>query len=125
MDAAFGKSSVPGDSYKVVLPPLVGPIVAEIDYNLFFNDMGSFFASITPRGKSRTHLTLDQWQDLGFDKHSVFADPEFVAPERGDYRLKPDSPALQLGFKSIDLSLVGLLPDFPKRWLASDPVKSS
>jgi Right handed beta helix region len=120
VNAAFGKSSVPGDSYKVNLPPLVGPIAAEIDYNLFFNNMGRFFASITPRGKSRNHLTLDQWQDMGFDKHSIFADPEFVDLERGDYRLKPTSPAFQLGFKSIDLSTVGLLPDFPKHWLASN-----
>ena len=101
---------------------MAGPIVAEIDHNLFFNDMGRFFASLTPRDKPRIHMTLDQWQDLGFDKHSLFADPEFVDIERGDYRLKPSSPAFQLGFKSIDLSSVGLLPDFPKRWFASQPI---
>ena len=112
VNAAFGKSSVPGDSFKVVWLPLVGPIAAEIDYNLFFNDMGKFFASMTPRNKSRFHFTLDQWQDLGFDKHSIFADPEFVDPERGDYRLKPRSPALQLGFQNIDLSSVGCYPIF-------------
>jgi hypothetical protein len=106
----------------VGLPPLPGSIIAEIDYNVFFNDMGKFFASITPRGGSRTHYTLDQWQDLGYDKHSVFADPQFVDPEKGDYRLKPGSPALQIGCKSIDLSLVGLLPDFPKRWLIPVPL---
>ena len=122
VDAAFGKSSVPGDSYKVVMAPLVGPIAAEIDYNLFFNDMGKFFASVTPRNQSRSHYTLDQWQDLGFDRHSVFADPEFVDPEGGDYRLNSGSPALQLGFKNIDLSAVGLLPDFPKHWLTSEPL---
>ena len=125
VNAAFGKSSVPGDSYKVGLPPLAGSIIAEIDYNVFFNDMGKFFASITPRGGSRTHYTLDQWQDLGYDKHSVFADPRFVDPEKGDYRLKPGSPALQIGCKSIDLSLVGLLPDFPKRWLIPVPLTGS
>jgi hypothetical protein len=57
---------------------------------------------------------------LGFDKHSIFADPEFVDPEHGDYRLKPESPALQLGLKNIDPSTVGLLRDFPRHWLASD-----
>jgi hypothetical protein len=32
----------------------------------------------------------------GFDRHSVLADPRFVDPARGDYRLAPDSPARAL-----------------------------
>ena len=116
-DGAFGKSSVPGDSYQVALPPLTSPILAEMDHNLFFNDLGAFFASITPRGGSRRHYTLEEWRELGYDRHSVYADPEFVQPKQGDFRLKAGSPALQIGFEDIDLSLVGLLSDFPKRWL--------
>ncbi len=41
---------------------------------------------------------------MGYDEHTVFADPMFVDPERGDYRLKPESPALKLGFQPIDVS---------------------
>ena len=34
-------------------------------------------------------------------------DPLFVDPEHHDYRLQPDSPALNLGFRPIDISDVG------------------
>jgi hypothetical protein len=40
----------------------------------------------------------------------------FVDARNGDYRLKPESPALKLGFKDFDVSNAGLLPDFPKQW---------
>ena len=35
------------------------------------------------------------------------ADPGFVDPKNGDWRVKPDSPALKLGFKPWDYSLSG------------------
>lgn len=54
--------------------------------------------------------TLDEWRKRGHDSHSVIADPLFVAPEKFDFRLKPESPALKLGFKPIDLSTVGVRP---------------
>lgn len=41
---------------------------------------------------------------------TVFADPEFVDWENGDFNFKPDSPALKMGIKPIDLSSVGCLP---------------
>lgn len=47
------------------------------------------------------------WQDLGFDQKSLAADPQFVDASRHDYRLRPTSPALALGFQPIDLSTVG------------------
>jgi hypothetical protein len=52
--------------------------------------------------------TFKDWQDLGFDTHSIVADPLFVDPENDDFSLKPESPAFDLGFKPIDLSRVGL-----------------
>ena len=52
--------------------------------------------------------TLEEWQAAGHDEHSIVADPLFVDPEAGDFRLKADSPALALGFQPIDLSEVGL-----------------
>lgn len=51
--------------------------------------------------------TLEQWRARGHDTHSVIADPLFVAPEQDDFQLKRGSPALQLGFRPIDLSQVG------------------
>lgn len=55
--------------------------------------------------------TLEQWQAEGQDVHSVIADPMFENVEARDFRLKPDSPAIQLGFQPIDISRAGLYGD--------------
>ncbi|NIA12581.1 MAG: right-handed parallel beta-helix repeat-containing protein [Nitrospiraceae bacterium] len=52
--------------------------------------------------------TFAEWQAEGFDTHSIVADPLFVNAEAGDFRLKPESPALQLGFNPIDTTGIGL-----------------
>ncbi|MEW6359363.1 MAG: right-handed parallel beta-helix repeat-containing protein [Planctomycetota bacterium] len=49
----------------------------------------------------------ESWQALGMDRHSLIADPMFVAPEKDDYRLKPDSPAFKLGFEAIPVEKIG------------------
>jgi hypothetical protein len=49
----------------------------------------------------------EAWQALGLDQHSVIGDPLFVNPAAGDYRLKPGSPALALGFKPIPVEKIG------------------
>lgn len=51
--------------------------------------------------------TLAQWQGMGHDAHSRAADPEFAAPQAGDFTLRPGSPALALGFHPINLTGVG------------------
>ena len=60
--------------------------------------------------------SLDEWRAIGFDRRSVFADPLFVDPERGDYRVRSESPALALGFENFPMNLWGLTADFPARW---------
>ncbi|OGV95457.1 MAG: hypothetical protein A3K19_34065 [Lentisphaerae bacterium RIFOXYB12_FULL_65_16] len=56
--------------------------------------------------------SLAAWQALGLDRNSVVADPQFVAPETSDFRLKPGSPAItQLGFKPFDIKECGLYGD--------------
>lgn len=101
--------------------PLKGRWAKEVDYNVFFSDVGEFFASAVRREPpGRERYTLEQWQALGYDQHSTFADPMFVDAAKGDYRVKPESAALKLGFKNFDVSRAGLLPDFPKEWLESE-----
>lgn len=38
------------------------------------------------------------WRETGHDRDGVFADPRFVDPAKGDFRLLPDSPAFAMGF---------------------------
>ena len=52
--------------------------------------------------------TLEQWQALGRDKNSIVADPKFRDPERCDFCLSEDSPALKVGFKPFDYSKAGV-----------------
>lgn len=53
-------------------------------------------------------VALAEWRRRGHDTNSLFADPLFVAPEQGDFRLQPGSPALKAGFQPIDTSNVGV-----------------
>jgi hypothetical protein len=52
----------------------------------------------------------DEWRARGMDAGSAIADPLFVDAVNYDFRLRPDSPALKLGFRPIDLSGVGPRP---------------
>lgn len=58
--------------------------------------------------------TFEQWQATGRDQNSIVADPGFVDAAHRDFRLKPDSPALALGFKPIDMTTIGL--QGPAEW---------
>jgi parallel beta-helix repeat protein len=51
------------------------------------------------------------WQALGMDRHSVIADPGFLDPDHGDYRLRPESPAFALGFRPIAVEKIGPYAD--------------
>lgn len=52
--------------------------------------------------------TLKDWQARGHDKTSLIADPQFADPEKGDFRLKPGSPAEKIGFVPFDASTAGV-----------------
>lgn len=47
------------------------------------------------------------WRARGFDPNSVFADPQFVDPAAGDYRVREDSPARALGFRNFAMDGFG------------------
>jgi len=48
-----------------------------------------------------------QWRSLGYGEGSYFADPKFVDPANGDYRVRDDSPALKVGFKNFPMDRFG------------------
>ncbi|MHC4737228.1 MAG: hypothetical protein ACYTDW_22725 [Planctomycetota bacterium] len=77
-------------------PALVKDI--DMDNNLYY--------CVGKPGQSRKALA--EYQRDGVDAHSLAADPLFVDPENGDFRFKPDSPALKLGIVPFDMSKVGL-----------------
>jgi len=76
----------------------------ESDYNVIYHTEGKEFAIRGLRGVK----TFEEWKKLGFEAHSIIADPLFMDPENDNYDLRPGSPALELGFKPIDISRVGL-----------------
>ena len=54
----------------------------------------------------------------GIEKNSIIADPLFEDVANANFKLKPESPALKLGFKQIDMSKIGLKTDeFHKRYM--------
>jgi len=55
--------------------------------------------------------SLEEWQKLVRDEHSIIADPGFKNPARYDFRLKEDSPALKVGFKPFDYTKAGVYSD--------------
>jgi hypothetical protein len=75
----------------------------KLDNNLYWNAAGkpvTFFGG----------LDVEQWRHTrAQDLHSVIADPGFVAAERGDFRLKPNSPATKIGFQPFDFTKAGRL----------------
>ena len=67
-------------------------VLPDIDHNLWFSETGVM--AYWFRDKI---ATFDEYrQTTGLDAHSRFADPQFVDAARGDYRLRPDSPARTL-----------------------------
>ncbi len=85
------------------------------DLNCFFDVSGKdIWAAngghlIEKEGYDR-EFSWREWLDLGNDRHSIVADPKCRSIADRDFTLAEDSPAFELGFKSIDLSTVGPRP---------------
>lgn len=60
---------------------------------------------------NRATAYVRRLQEKGTDAQSISADPLFVDPEHGDFRLRPGSTALKLGFKPFDVSEIGLIKE--------------
>ncbi len=83
-------------SVSIPTPGLEG---FESDYNVVVNRFSA--------DGGGSNMSLTDWQALGYDAHSILATPAalFVNPAAGDYRLRPDSPAIDRGYA---------LPDVPR-----------
>ena len=78
----------------------------------FVMDRNLYWDTSHPDGKIKFgEATLAEWQARGHDRHSLIADPKFVNADQYDFRLQPDSPAIQLGFVPIDTRQIGLYGD--------------
>ena len=91
---------------------LAGPwtkININMDNNCYWNAAG--------QPVTFANLPLDQWrQQQKHDQHSIVADPLFVDPKNLDFHLRPDSPALKLGFEPFDYTKAGVYGD--QTWVA-------
>ena len=77
---------------------------------------GNLYFSPVTADEQEGNDPLAQLRKDGYEKNGACADPLFVDWENGDFRLKPDSPALKMGIESIDISKAGLTEDFPERF---------
>lgn len=73
--------------------------VKECNRNLYWHKAAGAYAEGA--------AALETWRNQGMDADSVVADPLFVDLAGGDYRLRPESPALKLGFEPIPVDQIG------------------
>ena len=77
------------------------------DYNIFYQSSGDQAKLVLKyNGGVCTWYTFAGWQALGYDTHSVNADPLFVSTVTPDFHLQSTSPAINAG---VD---VGLTQDY-------------
>jgi len=75
----------------------------EVDFNIFPNEQA-----------------LEKARQNGTDKNSIYGNPDFVAPEQGNYRVTENSPAFKIGFKNFDMDQFGVqMPELKQ--LAKEP----
>ncbi len=89
----------------------------EVDYN--------FFA---------TKEALNDAHKKGVDTNSIFGNPGFIDPEKGNYNVSNDSPVLRIGFINFPMDNFGVQvpvlkaiakkPEFPDLWAVSDKKKN-
>jgi len=103
-DIVFRRNIIFGEYPKLYdIRPKTPAAMSKVDYNLAYP----------------YHPDLQAYREYGWDVHSISCDPLFDMKHPdydrhySDYRLKPDSPALDLGFEQIDTDLIGLKKDFP------------
>lgn len=72
-------------------------VETEMDSNLYYHP--------TDPGWVEQHLV--KMQAISKEKASIFADPLFINPGKGNFGFRNNSPALKLGIESLDVSKMG------------------
>ena len=100
------------ERYEEAGMPLT-PWGKEMDYNL-----------VHYPGMTEPAPALDLAEQSKHDAHSIMADAVFLDPAKGDFRVKPGSPALKLGFANFamdqfgvqkpELKAIARTPEIPK-----------
>ena len=76
----------------------------EMNWNIYFNPKQS------PETMRFNGKPFEEWRKAGKDRHSRIVDPRFVDAAGRDFRLRPDSPAFEMGFRALDPGLAGPRP---------------
>lgn len=97
------------------------PRIDEIDFNCLSQGIGDFQASIIDLQEEKefkppTIYTQADWQKLGYDQHSAFANPLIADPAHMNFRLLDGSPALKLGFVNFTMGKWGPRKGFSSVW---------
>ncbi len=66
---------------------------------------------VAPPAVTNGTSKVPEWAVAGRERGSLIADPLFENAAQHDFRLKPNSPALRLGFKPFNYSLAGVYGD--------------
>ena len=99
---SFTHNIVLFDSGTLLGPPKVGQVESTSlswDHNLYCDLRGKRLGMVG--------LSWTQWRKLGFDRHSIVANPGFENASKRRFALKKHSPAMKIGFQPFDLSRVG------------------
>ena len=87
--------------------------VAAWDNNLYWSADGApatfVPGSVDPRLPKAGAISFERWQAAGLDEHSLLADPRFVNPAGLDFQVRPDSPAVNLGFENFRMDQFGVI----------------
>jgi len=77
--------------------------ITDDDSSDFHSDYNIVIDTFTP-DRDATYLDLSQWQESGYDPHSLLGNPGdlFVDYSNGDYHLKAGSPAIGAGVASFN-----------------------
>ncbi len=65
---------------------------------------------------------LAQSQSLGLDRHGAYGNPDFLAPQAGDFRVAENSAALKVGFKNFPMDQFGVKSQHLRKLAASPEI---